>query len=75
MEQALKKFEFWEFQVARESYNWDRFLDGKIYKLTEGEDYKCKTPTFSTLARAAARKRRMSLKSSKVEGGIIFRRF
>lgn len=66
---ALKNF---EFAAGNESqYDWAKMLDGKIYELKEGEDYKCKAATFSTLLRNAARKYGKAVKTSTTETGMV----
>jgi hypothetical protein len=69
---SLKTFEFPEEGTGtRASYDWEKLLDGKIYQLEEGKDYQCKTTTFATLARGAAKRAGKGVKVAKVEGGIV----
>lgn len=69
---TLKKFDFPEFG-AKSSYDWDGILCGKPVQLEEGEgkDYNCKTVTFCSLARSAAKKRGLVIQTAKVEGGVV----
>lgn len=67
MAETLKTF---DFGSDRSEYDWDTLLNGKIYKLKQGEDFQCKTITFSTLARSSARRRGLSLNTS-TEGDSI----
>lgn len=56
-------------RAARESsYEWDKMLDGGIYQLEQGDgkDYECKTLTFCSLIRAAAKKRNKSVRTQAV---------
>lgn len=73
---TLKKFDFQAFGAGRSDYDWDAILSGDVVQLTAGEDYSCKTVTFATLARSAARKRNMVLQTGKpqeegVEGIVV----
>ncbi len=67
---ALKKFEFKE-AADRQVYDWAKLLDGGIYQLEEGTDYRCKSTTFAMMARNQAAKKRKALKTSQVEGGLV----
>lgn len=67
---TLKKFEFKDAS-DRSTYDWAKLLDGKIYQLTEGEDYTCKTVTFQSLIRNQAKKAGKAVKSGRVEGGLV----
>ena len=66
---TLKKYEFQAFGAGRSDYDWDAILNGSTNQLTQGEDYTCKTVTFATLARSAARKRGMILQTGKPAEG------
>lgn len=74
MPAILEQFEFRKGVGQQENsatYDWDTFLDGQMRKFVEGEDYQCKTNTFSTLARANAKRKGLKIKTTKVEGGIV----
>lgn len=47
-------------------YPWDEWLDGSIWELTEGEDFRGKVNTFRSNARSQARRR-----NGKVEARIL----
>lgn len=66
---TLKKFEF--ASRTESTYPWEKILDGGIYELKEGEDFKCKVATFSTLCRTQASKMHKTVKIGNVEGGIV----
>lgn len=68
--QTLKTFEFKD-RVASSGvkHDWDKLLDGKIYKLYHGDDYNCKTGTISMMARARAKKRGLLIKVNKFTEG------
>lgn len=68
---SLKTFEFPTTRVGRGQYDWGKLLSGGIYQLEEGKDYQCKTVSFLALARMAAKKAGKTLKTSKVEGGVV----
>lgn len=66
--EKLKKFEFPAFG-AESTYDWEKLLDGGIYKLTSGEDFNCKPVTFGSLCRGQAGKRHKTVKISTVDEG------
>jgi hypothetical protein len=68
---TLKNFDFPTSGAAKATYDWDLLLDGKVRQLDEGLDYTCKSATLITLARATAKKRGLTLKAAKVEGGVV----
>lgn len=77
MPAILESFEFRKGVGQQENaatYDWDTFLDGQMRRFTAGEDYTCKTNTFSTLARASAKRKGLKIKTTKVsdpEGIVI----
>jgi hypothetical protein len=72
MGKVLNSFEFSARSNGGTSrYNWDELLDGKIRQLDEGTDFDCKPSTFLTLARSRAKARGLTVKGSKVEGGLV----
>ncbi len=68
---TLKSFEFTAPVGAKSRYDWDNILSGQIVQLEEGKDYACKPATFSTLIRSAAKKRGQTVRTSKVDGGMV----
>lgn len=72
MASALAEFTF-SGGVAQNkgTHDWDSLLDGQIWQLTAGTDYNCKTSTFASLARNQAKKKKLGLRTNKVEGGIV----
>jgi hypothetical protein len=69
---TLKTFEFQGFGGGDKGrYDWAKLLDGGIYQLTEGEDFKCKPKTLQMMARNQAKKKGLKLKANMVEGGIV----
>lgn len=85
---TLKKFEF-KSLADRATYDWEKLLDGGIYQMSAGDpdgdgkgdgDYHCKTATFATLCRTAARRRGKVVRTNVAEadekaglpfGGIV----
>lgn len=51
-------------------YNWDAWLDGQIWKFTEGEDFATTPVTFAKAARQAAARRGLEVrtKTKEVDG-------
>jgi hypothetical protein len=37
------------------AYSWDLWLDGRIWKLTKGVDFRCKVHTLQSMASARAK--------------------
>src|SRR5262245_56358732 len=68
--EILSEFEF-TAPAGHSEYDWETLMDGSIRKLNEGTDFTCKLATFATLARKAALKRKLTLRTSKVDGGIV----
>lgn len=61
-----QKIDKWPESVST-GYPWDEWLDGSIWKLKAGEDFKAKMHTFRSNAGTQARKRGGKLRSRKVE--------
>jgi hypothetical protein len=51
-------------RLATQMYPWDEWLDGRVWQLTRGEDYKSKTSTFMANARLQAKRRGGTLRTS-----------
>lgn len=69
---TLKRFDFPEAASAIKAiYDWDAILSGKIVQLEEGVDFKCKVQTICMMARNQAKKRGVTVKVAKVEGGVV----
>lgn len=70
MPKQLKKFEF-SAAAGESTYEWNKLLNGYPWQMEAGTDYTCKTETFLTLARNQAALRGQTLKTQKVEGGVV----
>lgn len=46
----------------KQLYDWKRWLDGEIWELKEGEDFKTSMSSFRTQAHNAARMRQMKVR-------------
>lgn len=68
MAEELSEF---QFDTGVSMYPWAEWLDGKIYKLTKGEDYKSQTDSFRSTAQEHARKRGKVLRTKVTENGIV----
>ena len=53
MAKVLADFEI-NGKGRRTIYPWDEWLDGQIWQLTRGEDFKCKVLSFRMAAKYAA---------------------
>lgn len=72
MAKVLKKFEFKASTFGQAStYDWATLLDGKIYMLAEGEDYKCSTGSMMANITGAAAKAHKKVNVNRTEGGIV----
>lgn len=69
--QVLQKFEFTQFGAKRSHHNWDMLLDGQIYQLEQGKDFNSKPATLISLARNQAKLRGLTIRATKVEGGVV----
>lgn len=70
MAKVLKKFDFTP-RGPQAIYPWSEWLNGKLWQLTEGEDYTCKTQTLVTMAKNQVGSKGQELKFQKVEGGVV----
>jgi hypothetical protein len=53
----------------KESYPYDEWLDGQIWQLEEGTDYKSKTASMLTNIRQAADKRNLKVRTRLLDDG------
>lgn len=67
MAKSLRVFAFTE---RSKSLPWDRLLDGRIWRLTAGEDYSCTDWRMESTARTAAARRGFRLKVNVLEGAV-----
>lgn len=67
---TLKKYEFKE-RGNGSSYDWEKILDGNIYKLEEGTDFTCAKGTVTTMARSRAAARGQTVKIAVEEDGVV----
>jgi hypothetical protein len=65
----LRQFDF--VQSSRSRYDWPKLLDGSIYQLESGKDFKCKPATLVALAARKAQGLGLRLKTAKVDGGLV----
>lgn len=56
---------------GKRMYPWDRWLDGQIWQLVSGEDFRITPVSFRRLAFAAARKRGIRVKTSRVGDDVV----
>lgn len=52
---------------SRNKYDWDTILNGKVWKLENGKDFKCSTKSMAALAKMTAKGRNLKIKT-KVDG-------
>lgn len=73
MAEVLEEFDFRRRGESR--YPWDQWFDGRIWKLKQGEDFKCSLNAFYYGAYRAAGKRGGKIRLTKREDCIIFQFF
>lgn len=47
---------------SRNKYDWDTILNGKVWKLEKGKDFKCSTKSMAALAKMTAKSRNINVK-------------
>lgn len=55
---------------GRSKYDWDRWLNGKVWELQRGKDFQVAPKSFHNATAAAVRRRDLSL-SSRVRGDTV----
>lgn len=75
MEAVKGKFAFKERPGKSAEYDWNKILNGKTWRLKEGEDFHCKKTTFGTLSRMSAKRRGLSVRMASEEGGVVIQAF
>lgn len=76
MAEVIDNFD-WEHRRREDSpYDWDNWLDGRTWKLKEGEDFAIKRESFTSNAYGEARCRGGKARISLVQGdGIVMVQF
>ena len=75
MADILEEFDFslYTCSVGRnEKYPWSEWMDGQIWKLKQGVDFKTKTSSFAAGIRARARKNGIQLKTAMFGEYVVF---
>lgn len=68
MASKVKKF---EFRPGPNTYPWDQWLDGSIWKLKQGEDFATDPAKFRTTIYQAARRNNKIVRTSVVEDTVM----
>lgn len=55
MARVIRSFSFVE-RVKPRKYDWDKLLDGRIWRLVQGQDFDVSAYTFCTTANVAGRR-------------------
>lgn len=55
----------WPDRSTPTIYPWDEWLDGSVWRLNPGEDFKCALPSVRLYAYRAASERRVKVRTSK----------
>lgn len=71
MAEVLEDFDWNAVRSPRSRYDWDRWFDGNVWKLVEGEDFTAKTSSFRTSVASAAKRRGHEVRTSIPEDGIV----
>lgn len=53
------------------SYPWDKWLDGNIWRLTQGVDFQCSLPSITDLIRKTAKARGVAVSIYKEADGVV----
>lgn len=56
---------------GNQAYPWEQLLDGGIYRLKAGQDFKARPQSVRSLALGQARKRGGKVKTSILEGDLV----
>lgn len=73
MARALRSFEFRPFRRTR--YPWLDWLDGRAWKLVRGEDFTLGTERMRQRVHAAARSRRLRVRTARDGDDLIIQAF
>jgi len=59
---------------SRRKYDWDKFMDGRKWELTPGEDFDCTPQGFANAARDYAKRHKMTIRVTipADHGGKVF---
>jgi hypothetical protein len=68
MAEILEEF---NFDAYRSKRPWHEWLDGRVWKLKEGEDYTCTPASLTVQARLAAKKMGVKVRYHLLEGYVI----
>ena len=71
----LDTFAFDSVSNARGTYDWATLLDGKIWQVEAGVDYKVRTNNFLIQAKGAAKRRGGVVKYARVPTGLVLQFF
>ena len=73
MAEILEDYEFIKRGGFHTKYPWDLWLNGQVWKLVEGIDYKCSSASIRASAGGAARTRKLTVHTNMIlEGkGIV----
>lgn len=53
----MQELKDYTFRTGGGRYDWDTILNGKIYRLTAGEDFDCVPKSFNLMVRSQAKRR------------------
>ena len=70
MAEELESFDFSTGRKAK--YDWDKFLNGSIWKLTSGKDFDTSPSSMRCTIFAAAKRRGLNVRSSVRKDDVIF---
>jgi hypothetical protein len=77
MAKKLKTFDFQREQGSKYSYPWDKWLDGNIWELSQGEDFResISPSNFRIMAYQAAKKRGLKIRTSVQKEKVIIQAY
>lgn len=67
MATQLKKFDWKDYRSSTAKYPWQKWLNGKPWKLTRDKDFDCPADRFRIYIHSAARRCEMSARVTKLD--------
>jgi len=66
-----EKLKMFDFKNLSKKYDFDKWFDGSVWKLTRGSDYECQTRSMGVGLYKAAKQRDVRLKIREVDDCIV----
>lgn len=72
MAQKLEEFDFTASRGGAQKYPWKDWMNGEIYRVTEGEDFEVAARNFRTSLFNAAKRHDLKVRTKQEEGAVVF---